>query len=284
MRRLLRRPDSVTALSSFLLFVLGAIIGTILQNLILIDLLATIPLVLVFSTLSLMVIMTAQSDRHTATAQDEIRDRMRGIDSQVNRLLAERVTVQYYDASQAGGGLTIFDEAQKLVSGAKDSILVLNSFILESASDATAAAAAARDRYFTALLERAAAGVIYRRVFQRQRREQKPEEIGLGAEYQRHFQALLHLLLSNDQLRSTVSIQAAPARRLLSFILVDGRSLLLQVERQLSENDLSLISDIRLESDGLFVIHDPQGQITKPFKVFFDALMVEATPIQLGEL
>lgn len=284
MRRLLRRPDSVTALSSFLLFVLGAIIGTILQNLILSDLLATIPLVLVFATLSLIVIMTAQSDRHTATAQDEIRDRMRGIDSQVNRLLAERVTVQYYDASLVGGGVTIFDEARKIVAGAKDSILILNSFVLESAVDATAAAAAARDRYFTALMERAAAGIIYRRIIQRQRKGQKLEEIGLGTEYQRHFLALMQLVRDNDQLRSTVSMQTAPARRLLSFTLIDGQFLLLQVEQQLSEDDLSLISDIRLESDGLFVIHDPQGQITKPFKVFFDALMVEATPIQLGEL
>lgn len=202
---------------------------------------------------------------HSITTQvAELNHRMEGIYERTG------IHIRYYGRSEGQSSLqaNLYQEASKVVQGAKRSIRVLNSFLKEDESEQDdGRTVQARQAYLDALLKKATDGnIIYRRIIQLGENTRIYDNF--PPSYLRHFQDVLDVLAANPNLSSRIGLLKSQARRLSTYVVVDDVHLIWQINEQLENG--------RTRMSGLFVIEDPLKLITGPFTEYFEELPYSA--------
>jgi len=175
------------------------------------------------------------------------------------------IQVNYIDRENKESEISLFEAIKDYVDRAHESIFVVNSYLVEHSSAYDKESQKARDGYYRALIRKAESGVIeYRRIVQ-----VKPDNSTLvdmanhNADHIRHFEEMLN----HAEVLSNISLKKAPPRRLSTFMLIDEKYLIWQInELRISNRKES----IRLH--GAFLIEDPQKKIIGHFLKYYQAL------------
>jgi hypothetical protein len=242
---------------ALVVFIAGAVIGAIVQEALNKFVLqsASLTLIIVFICLALISIMVYLLVRYT----DELRRNI-------------GVKIIYFDRDRHGRA-TLFAEARKIVEKARQSIFILNSFLVETPEDTEDKASAPgvsnkqrrrviqeRDRYYEAALERAVNGVVYERILQ-VKEGQTIGDVAKDEGYRKHFHRIFEEKERNPKLQ--VGLIKAPAKRLSTFVLVDDENLIWQINELLPSGELQM--------QGVFIIQDPRREITQHFRTFIES-------------
>lgn len=182
------------------------------------------------------------------------------------------IEINYVERVTAEDEAAMYQEFKKLIMNADESILVVNSFLVEHIVPIAGVderdvevARKARDEYYEALLKKAEGGKVeYKRVVQ-----VKDDDSTLS-ELQRYNQVQIkHFLKMMDYMKRlpNVALKRAPAQRLSTFVLIDYKYLIWQINEIVIQPKRE---DIRLH--GAFIIDDPNRQITPHFYRFYKIL------------
>lgn len=161
----------------------------------------------------------------------------------------------------------IFKELTREIEKASESILVVNYFTGKNNQDLANEAISekgqnARALYYQALIQRKAgangrAPIRYDRVIQVENPadDQPVYQTVTNPAYNAHF----HAMLDNGCTPRVVGII-----RPMTFTIIDGKTVLLEIDKLETKNGAT-----RADMHGIFIIHDPSGQIAQSFGGLF---------------
>lgn len=246
-------PSVASVLGTFGIFVLGTILGAVLENQFdswflnhvinsQLNILATVlfALVLIISLLLLLLTSTRQ--------------------------LSERVgiKVRYIDKESSG---KVFKSAADVIKNAEETIYIVNSYVLTTGSQGdTPESMAERKQYYNLLLQKAQAGVTYERILQVQPGDEKLHDTANDPAYFEHLNKMLDVQARVREAK--IALYKSEATRLASFILVDHKHLIWEID----EVNTGPNKPLSLGLHGAFVIHDPMKRITPHFIMLFEKL------------
>lgn len=174
------------------------------------------------------------------------------------------IQVTYIDRENKESEISLFEAIKVYVDLAQKSIIIVNSYLVEHSSAYGRESQMARDGYYKALIRKAESGVEYKRIVQ-----VKPDNSTLvdmtnhNEDHIRHFEEMLNCA----EARPNISLKKAPPRRLSTFMLVDEKYLIWQINELRISNKQE---NIRLH--GAFLIEDPQKKIISHFLKYYQAL------------
>jgi hypothetical protein len=186
------------------------------------------------------------------------------------RRLDRRVGIKFRYIENDGSG-RVYIKCRNVVRRATKNILILNSYMAEGHGDDQRKE---RSDYYDSLLERARNGVEYIRIIQVRRDESNLLDLSHDEIHSGHLRKMIDL--RRGPCSSTIMLKKCPARRLSTFILIDGEHLIWQI------NAVDFAGgNETLQLQGVFIIHDPQHKITELFeKHFFSIFRGDATELK----
>ena len=98
----------------------------------------------------------------------------------------------------------------------------------------------------------------------------------LGTVSTKHCRRILQLERQSENAKLSLSIMKIPTQRLASFMLVDRRYLVLEVD--------ALDNEGKPYAAGMFFLEDVEGRLIERFIWYFDNLERLAQPVTLDEL
>ena len=162
----------------------------------------------------------------------------------------------------------LFKRAKGIIQTAQESILVVTSFMKEGDIAKDQEAILERDEYYDALIDKVIESkgkITYQRILQI-KEGQEVRELVESKEYQRHLHRMLDEKEGHPGL--PIGLLKVPAKRVTTFVLIDGKYLIWQINE--------LIDTDTMRMHGIFIIEDPQKEITGPFMKFFEDLKLDA--------
>jgi ABC-type multidrug transport system fused ATPase/permease subunit len=241
--------NQIAIVQSLVMFIIGAVVSALLGEALKSGLQAeTIALLVVFVCLALMAYVLFALVRNT----DVLRDRV-------------GIKVTYLDESRFSRKY-LYQQATDTVKKATKSISVVNSFIAESGTESDdAETKKMRETYYRALLECAKTGKVkYKRIVQLGDNDSVGNLMSDDTAYAKHFCEILDAKKQNPQL--DVGLISVPARRPITFVLVDDDYLIWQINQVFQENNRT-----KMRMQGYFLFEDPRHQITESFRAFFES-------------
>ncbi len=240
--------NQVAIAQSVAMLIIGAVIAVLLNEMLITALRTeTMALFVVFVCLALIA--------HTVFAlvgnTDALRERV-------------GIKVTYLDESRYGRKY-LFEQATKTVETATKSISIVNSFMVESGNrNDDKVTIKVHEKYYKTLLERATKGnVTYKRIVQLGPKESIVNLMSDDEEYVKHFRDIIDTKPQNSE---KIGLVSAPARRPTTFVLVDDKYLIWQANQVFQDEN-----GTKMRMQGYFLFEDPQGQITQPFRAFFES-------------
>lgn len=180
----------------------------------------------------------------------------------------------------------LYREAINIIRSAKDSINVLTYIpdVPSLADYSSTSHTKIKEEYFSAFLERVKKGGIqYKRILQIKGEtvSNKPEtpiaELGVDKIALRHYHEILNLKKSIITTPQKVLLLKTPATRMTTFLIVDNRYLIWEIDEVLYEPSLNT------RMHGAFIIEDPRKEIIQYFEDFLRDIEYYAA-IQRSEL
>lgn len=184
--------------------------------------------------------------------------RLEGLDGQLG------LKVRYIERNK--GQANLFIELRRIMEQATKSIIAVNTFLPERSLPKTdpendLESTNERRLYFDSILKRATEGrVLYKRLVQVEQ-EHTFQEMMRDYEYGRHFRQALDVRESNKHL---VSLIKARPRRPITFVLVDDRWLMVQMDERFPYGQIHM--------HGFLMFDDPQQIIVRYFRDFCVAI------------
>ena len=179
------------------------------------------------------------------------------------------IKVLYVDRDTGGDRTIVFQRAKQVVEQARESILILNSFLEESHLTSEEGRP-----YYETLIRKAREGLEYKRIVQVRKGRSVREMLQHDVAYLRHFHEMLEAQESDPRIK--IELRHTEARYLTTFVLVDDTKLLWQV------SELDETAGIRMR--GIFIFDDPRREITRHFRDFFDQMARRARPVTRDDL
>lgn len=223
-----------------------------------------IPLVVVAIVFLVGIVIWMTQD--ALTLQEETRDLLQ---EGINAIRANLdILVTYISADDDTGPEKIFDESVRLISGAKKSILALNSFAEEQFDSSEGEERKAhREAYFDALLE-ASKRVAYTRLFQID--DDKHVTNLFDPTYIRHFRRMVEERDRRNQRRASsppIELRRARPTYPSTFLIIDDQYLIWQqteVDPNAQPLDPSVAKKV-FRMRGVIVIEDPKHYVINAF-------------------
>jgi hypothetical protein len=185
------------------------------------------------------------------------------------------IKVEYLEYKNASDRAAVFIRARYIVENAHQKIIVLNSYDPEKPEALRTDPQPVEERanYYKSLLARVEedGDVIYERYLQL-KDGQSPAEIARSGIYEKHFSEILEYRRSGRN-RRNVGFYAVPAKLQSTFVLVDNRYLIWQI------NELVSANPEQVQMRAVFIFEDSygeKGKIIQPFLSFLD--MVKREP------
>lgn len=186
------------------------------------------------------------------------------------------IKVSYHLAEERG---VVYDAARDVIESAKKSILALNSYLVEFREPSESESlTVAREKYYTALLDRADHKIEYHRLLQVDKDNFKEYCETLAKDEPVLWQHLKEMESRNRLPRLHTALGQCDPTRLTNFVLVDEVYLIWQInEMHLDPTNKSE----RTKLQGAFIFHDPQKQITQHFELYFKHLLKNSNRCRL---
>ena len=176
--------------------------------------------------------------------------------------------VTYFEY-KPGDRTKLFSQLKRLIGSSKESILVLTYLSDLATDDLTVEEGKVREEYYKSILEQVPKGVRYERVLQididdRQNNLSTLKLLKNNKFYLKHFHEIVDLM-DNPRYNSNLRIYKASASLLASFMIVDKKYLILEIDEVLKTGQNNIY--------GVFVIEDPREEITRYFENFFNDIL-----------
>jgi hypothetical protein len=211
-----------------------------------------------------------------------------------------RIKIQYYSSSDLNGAERIYTESRKLIEQIPEDgtskIIAVNSFVEIFQESDDPKAEEFRSSYFRAI-EKKLNKIDYHRVLQLnystyqsiQNVNQATNDViinRIAKNYKEHFTNVIKFRDSGN-FQNEIRLDRVNARYPMAFIIIENKEntsyLLWQINEHIGTNN-GLSNAFKLT--GIFLIEDPDQQVTKHFKAWFNQLTNSDTlrPIQLTDL
>jgi len=231
----------------------------------------TVLVAVVFATICLFLIASKLLDIKSSVeaALSETKQRITDVDRKVS------IEVHYMDRETSESEVAMYREFKRLIMEAHTSILVVNSFLVEDSESFDPNAQKARDEYYKALLDKADHDVEYRRILQVKSDESTLKELHHNEDHIKHFEEIIKRIDTHPK----IALKRAPAKRLSTFLLIDGEHLIWQINEVVMKKERQYM---RLH--GAFVITDPQRKITTHFLEYYSRLDQRSSCLNMEDL
>jgi uncharacterized protein len=216
----------------------------------------------------------------------------------------QRLSVEYYPGGSGASGQAVYAAAAGIIekaTGPDCRIMAVNSFVEVFADSTDEAAEADRSSYLRSI-EAKLGQVHYHRIIQLNARDRDAlSRIRIGdvisKNYGEHYRKVVEFVQPTRSIAGrgadvTTLLEAVPARYPMSFVLIttpDGSYLIWQMNEHVphsQESNGHLTDDDKVRLAGVFIISDPDEEITTHFERWFNELAnsVERTTVKLEQL
>ena len=254
------RSTWVAPIGAFVTFFLGAILGTVIQDWYITKSI-TNPMFIWFIIVLMLALLIAFFL--------ELYQLMYRLYNKVG------IKVRYVENDEFG---KIYQACNKILERATRSVYVVNSYIYESheprgTKKQQEIVNAEREKYYNILMKKSKEqNIDYVRIVQTSPNGEPLADAFEDALLFDHL-AAMNACMDGETNISTVTLLKAPATRLNTYIIVDGKTLIWQVN-EVKFDETS--PNGRLNLQGAFIFHDPQTKIIEQFLKFFDKLRNQA--------
>lgn len=202
-----------------------------------------------------------------------------------------RISIRYYASDDPNGPERVYDESRKFIEEAKEDgtsqIIAVNSFVEIFQESDDSVAEKHRNAYFHAI-ENKVGKVDYHRIIQLNLSDPDVNQISkrIANNYKEHFATIIKKRDSNKFQRG-IRLDRVNARYPITFVVIENKNDTSYLIWQINEH-ISLLNGVSdaLRLKGVFLIVDPDQQIIKYFKSWFNQISNNETlqPIKLSEL
>lgn len=178
--------------------------------------------------------------------------------------LVQKVGINFrYISKESGAREELFKQAKKFIEQSRQNIYALTYFSSYSDSDdKNKEISADREEYYNAIEKAIDREVKYERILQIDTHDQKELKTYLGV--RKGFTKHIKNVLSKNKYGSNIKIIEADISLLTTFVLIDEKYLIWEVEEQ-EKNVVDIY--------GIFVIEDHQKQVTGEIKELFSEII-----------
>ncbi len=168
--------------------------------------------------------------------------------------------------------MDVYKKVNDIINSAAECILVVNSYLVEGdlqKSEETDA----RDDYYKILIDKSRKGIDYRRILQVKPDDSTLKDLIDDKDHLRHYWEMSEEIKKGNR---HITLKRADARRLTTFVIVDKKHLIWQINEVKFEKKEEKFKEVLL-LHGVFIIHDPQNEIIAHFLDYFNYLDWKST-------
>ncbi|MEM8557628.1 MAG: hypothetical protein AAGG50_07380 [Bacteroidota bacterium] len=186
--------------------------------------------------------------------------------------------VKYVGVDKHGGASSIYQEAIRYVERAESEIIVVNSYLRESGPNSieyrnSRSELSNLNKYYKSIFKKLESNkeVEYTRIIQTDKNGKFP-----GRVHQKEAMDHIEKMILNNKLNDQISLYQTLPTRATSFVLIDKKYLILQINRYEEDGIIRL--------DGGFHVEDASGEVLNHFVKFYKRIMKSKKPVSMDDI
>jgi hypothetical protein len=217
--------------------------------------------------------LSTERTKHLVETGDDVRAKVETLEKITGDIdeIRSRVGVKitYVErGTEEGKHMDVYKKVNEIVSSAAECILVVNSYLVEGDLEKSEKENDARDDYYKILIEKAKAGIDYKRILQVKPDDSTLKDLIGDKDHLRHYWEMSDEIKKGNR---HITLKRAEARRPTTFVIVDKKHLIWQINEVKFEKTEEKYKEALL-LHGIFIIHDPQNEIISHFVDYYDYL------------